>query len=230
MKTCTRAVLTAVPLCALAAAAPGGIELGENLLNNHDAEAGPGGSGFVVPVPGWSVTEGLFTVASYGATGDLLQPGDPGPPDRDNQYFTGGEAETSVAEQRYNLFPFATRIDNSEFSFELSGWLGAAGSEGDSAAISVTFLDSMLDEIDTFSIGTDTRGIASAQGLSFFLTDDFIPVGAREAVVELTFLRTPGTGAYNDGAADNLSFVIIPAPGSAALFGLAGAVAARRRR
>lgn len=230
MKICTHAVLTAVPLCALAAAAPGGIILGENLLNNHDAEAGPGGSGQVVPIPGWSVTEGLFTVAAYGATPETLQLGDPGPADRAANYFTGGGSDTSVAEQRFNLFPLASRIDAGEISFDLSGWLGAASADFDGALLSVTFLDNTLTEIGSASTGTVIRGIANPVGLSFFATDDLIPVGAREAVVELTFLRNTSGNAFNDGSADNVSFVVIPSPGPIALFGFAGVLGFQRRR
>ncbi len=230
MKICTHAVLAAVPLCALAAAAPGGIILGENLLNNHNAEAGPGGSGQVVPIPGWSVTDGLFTVAAYGSTPEALQIADPGPVARGANYFTGGGSDTSVAEQRFNLFPLAGQIDAGQISFELSGWLGAANADLDGALFSVTFLDNTLSEIGSASTGTVIRGIASAVGLSFFTTDDLIPVGAREAVVELTFLRNLDGNAFNDASADNLSFVVLPAPGPIALFGLAGALGFQRRR
>jgi len=231
MKRWTCAVLAAVPLCALAGAAHGGIILGENLLNNHDAEAGPGGSGQVVPVPGWSVTQGLFTVAEYGATPDLLSAGDPGPADRGQNYFTGGSSLVSVAEQRYNLFPLAAQIDNGSIGFELSGWLGSANTDFDSATLRVSFLDSNLDHISGAGIGTIVdRGIAPVSGLSYYEFDGFIPVGAREAVVELSFDRNPGGDTYSDGAADNLSFVIVPSPGPVALLGVASAMGLRRRR
>jgi len=226
----TRAVLAAVAGGALSSAAHGGIMLGENLLTNYDAEAGPGGSGQVVPVPGWSVTSGLFTVAAYGGGPALLDAGDPGPANRADNYFTGGEASTSVAEQRYNLFPLQGAVDAGSLSFELSGWLGSAPGELDGATLSVTFLDAALDEIDTFSIGDAVRGIAPS-GLTYEEMMDVVPFGAREAVVELTFTRSAAAGtSYNDGAADELSFLIIPAPGPTALFGLAGALAVRRRR
>lgn len=230
MKICTRAVLVAVPACALAAAAPGGIILGENLLNNHDAEALPGGSGQVVPMPGWSVTSGLFTVAAYGAAATLLDAADPGPANRGNNYFSGGGSALSVAEQRYNLFPLAGAIDSGQLSFTLSGWLGAIAGENDGASLSVTFLDAALVDIDSFAIGTITRGELPAGGLTMFDTMNLIPLGAREAVVELTFTSSGVGSAFNDGAADELSFVIVPSPGPLALFGLAGLVANRRRR
>ena len=230
MTTVTRAVLAAAAVGALSGAAHGGIMLGQNLLNNHDAEAGPGGSGQVVPVPGWSVTSGLFTVAAYGGNPALLSAAAPGPADRADNYFTGGEASTSVAEQRYNLFPLQGAVDAGSLSFELSGWLGSAPGEFDGARLSVTFLDAALDEIDTFSIDSATRGIAPG-GLTHEEMTDVIPFGAREAVLELTFSRFESAGSsYNDGAADELSFVIVPAPGPTALFGLAGALAVRRRR
>jgi len=229
MTTVTRAVLAAVAGGALSSAASGGIMLGENLLNNHDAEALTGGSGQVVPTPGWSVSEGLFTVAAYGAAPALLDAGDPGPANRGDNYFTGGASEASVAEQRYNLFPLQGAVDAGSLSFELSGWLGSAPGEFDGATLSVTFLDAALDEIDTFSIGDAVRGFAPG-GLTYEEMMDVIPFGAREAVVELTFQQSKGGSAYNDGAADELSFLIVPAPGPTALFGLAGALAVRRRR
>ncbi len=229
MKTCTRAALAAVPFCALVAPAIGGIELGVNLLNNSNAEAGPGGTGQVVPIPGWAATQGFLTVAAYDGTPALLSDADPGPADRGDNYFTGGTADVSVAEQRFNLFPRAAQIDAGLLTFELDGWLGSAAIEDD-ATLSVTFLDNNLDEISTFSIGTLARGEIELSGLTFFETADFIPTGAREAVVEMTFTRASSGSSYNDGSADNVAFRIIPAPGPAALLGVASAVALRRRR
>lgn len=221
------AVLSAVAACAWPANARAGIILGENLLGNPGAELGPGGTGQVVPIPGWSVTQGLLTVAQYGAAPNLLTTSQPGPPSPGDHYFTGGTAEISVAEQRYNLFPFATGIDAGDFSVELSGWLGSAVPDPDFAELSVAFLDAAQGEIARFGIGPAAfRGAQS--GLVFYEDGFAIPAGAREAVVELTLVRI--AGSYNDAAADELSFMIVPSPGPAALFALAGAAAMKRRR
>ena len=225
----SRAVMAAVPVCALAltGTASAGIMLGENLLNNHDAEAGPGGSGQVVPVPGWSVTEGLFTVAAYGSPG-LLQAGDPGPPDRGNNYFMGGSAETSVAEQRYNLFSLAAQIDSGDLAVELSGWLGTTVGQPGDATLSVTFLDAAMMSLGTVTLG-NIRGDGPAGGLFYFETDGVIPVGTREAVVELSLFRG-SSSALNHGSADELSFTIVPGPSGAAVLVLGGLAATGRRR
>jgi len=225
------AVSAAALACAcLAAEARGGIILGENLLNNHGAEAGPGGSGQVVPIPGWSVTEGSFTVAAYGATPALLDVADPGPSDRGQNYFTGGSSGVATAEQRFNLFPLAASIDAGNLTAQLSGWLGSAIGQPDLAGLSVTFLDAGSAEISASTIGPlALRGVAPVGGL-FLYDDEFVvPVGAREAVVELSFVRTDTSG-FNDGAADELSFVLVPAPGPAVLFALGVVAGSRRRR
>lgn len=235
MKTIGRAALAVVPVCALvgAAAAPAhaGIILGENLVSNPGAESGAGGTGQLLPVPAWSVTQGLLTSAAYGAAASLLGPGDPGPVMRGSNYFTGGPSAVSIGEQRTNLFPVSAGIDSGTYGYELSAWLGTTPGEDDLAEIRVTFLDAAMAVLGTASIssGAVVRGDSPAGGLVFMEDSGFIPVGTREAVIEMIFTRVGDTG-FNDGAADEVSFAVVPSPGAALLFGLAGVTAMRRRR
>ena len=84
------AFFLAMPSEALAAA------YGVNLIVNGNAEAGPSSiTGGPVTVPGWT-TSSAFTVVPYGAPGGFPASIDPGPSDRQNQFFSGGNAASST--------------------------------------------------------------------------------------------------------------------------------------
>src|SRR5580698_3336660 len=75
--------------------------LGNNLIVNGNAEAGPAGTvaTLVSSIPGWTQT-GTVNVLPYNLTNYILL-SDPGPPDRTFQYFTaaGNKLTTSTLTQ-----------------------------------------------------------------------------------------------------------------------------------
>lgn len=190
-----------------------GAALGQNLIVNSDAEAGPGSpNGYtVVPVPSW-ITTGNFTAVPYSIGGGFPVYSDPGPVDRGLNFFAGGpDNASSSATQSIDLSPFAGSIDAGTATFALAGYLGGYSSQGDNAQLTVEFRAGNGSAIGSATIGPVTnvdRG--NLTGLLERSTAGPVPAGARTAV--LTLLMTRLAGSYNDGYADNLSFVVTTGP------------------
>lgn len=184
--------------------------LSDNLIRNGDAESGsasPNGRTPVV-IPDWTGTTGGTTVVAYGnTTGGWPEPDDPGPDDRGVQLFTGGNHGVSEMTQTASVSEFAAPIDGGSIGYELSGFLGGFGGQGDRATLTAIFLDGDGDELDRDSIGpVTTADRNSATGLLFRSATGAVPVGTRSIKFVLTQTRSSGTS--NDGYADNLSCVL----------------------
>ncbi|HVY70035.1 MAG TPA: tandem-95 repeat protein [Verrucomicrobiae bacterium] len=183
--------------------------LGANLLANGDAEAGAASPDTVqlVTAPGWR-TQGGFNVLAYGSPIGFPDGASPGPTSRGNNFFAGGPNNTqSAAYQVIALFAAGARIDAGIAHFRLSAFLGGATGEGDNMTVTATFLDVDGTELGTSTIGPvtdpDRGGVTGLLNRSAIGT---IPVGAR--YVEVAMVSTKTFGTYNDGYADNLSFLI----------------------
>ena len=191
-----------------------------NLLQNPGAEAAPSTT---VPIPNWAVTAGNFTVVTYGSANvpDMFSPG---PPDRGSNFFSGGDGGQSSATQSLDLGFGASAFSGGVTPFTLSGYFGGYASQNDNAVLFIHFLDGSNTDLGSVSVGgvtaADRGGVT---GLLFRTTAGVIPVGTTQAIAELSMTRTDGS--YDDGSADNLSFVIagasstVPEPGSLALLG-----------
>jgi hypothetical protein len=184
---------------------------GVNLLVNGNAEQGinsPTGAPLPgpTPVPGWT-TSSSFTVVPYGAAGGFPTAGDPGPPDRSNQFFAGGNALASTATQEIDVSGNAADISAGKVTLDLSGWLGGFGPDPDVARLSVTFLDGGSMPVSSTTIGpvsaTDRQ---NATGL--FLRNKSVTVPLNTAKLRVTLTMTRSSGAFNDGYADSLSVVL----------------------
>jgi hypothetical protein len=186
--------------------------LGENLIFNGDAEYERGYPGYESTpdawVPGW-FDAGYFTVVEYGSPDGYPTSSDPGPEDRGENFFAGGEAnEASEATWTVDLSPLASEIDAGA-TWTLTGWLGGYASQNDRAWVSATFLDASDTTLSDGTIGpvsASDRG--EVTGLLERETSGTVPAGARKAVVTVYTARSDGSG--NDGYADNLSLVISP--------------------
>ena len=185
-----------------------------NLIVNGGAEAGPGGDGnSVIAPPGWT-TSGNFTVVDYVLGGPLGFPGltSPGPLDRGANFFSGGPPNaSSSAWQAIGLTGYAGQIDHGTVAYVLTGWLGGYDGQDDNATLTVTFQD-----VNGVSLGAATLApvLAADRGnVSGFVDrvqEGTIPVGTRSVLVQLVMTRAGGGGVFNDGYADNLSFVVMP--------------------
>ncbi|MBW4595951.1 MAG: PEP-CTERM sorting domain-containing protein [Brasilonema angustatum HA4187-MV1] len=227
--------------------------LGTNLIVNGDAEQGQGDPignavGADIPtIPGWTTT-GSFSVLKYGATGfnftnpsgnvvSVTLPGNnvPGPSDRGaNLFYGGGDRASSSASQLVDISDLASTVDAGQGTFNLSGWLGGYGTDGDRASLNISFLDQSKQSLGTASIFAPTPTQRNnTTGLFLQSANGSVPVGTRQINVLLNAAYV--TGRVNDSYADNLSLVVtkpVPEPltilGSVAALGF-GAIFKRQR-
>jgi hypothetical protein len=199
------------------------ITLGQNAIVNGDAEAGVGSSdGSVVPVPGWTVS-GQFTAVQYGAPGGFPLATDPGPTNRGNNFFAGGpSAALSTGTQLVDVSNISSQINAGLVAFALSGYLGGFDGQNDNAILATQFLNGAT-VLGTSAIGpvTDQQRAGNTE-LLFETASGVIPVSTTS--IEFSLALTRVDGSYDDGYADNLSFVategqspVAPEPGSFAL-------------
>jgi hypothetical protein len=205
--------LTVLSLLCLIHQRADAVSYGVNLIQNGNAEAGsssavgdplPGPT----PVPGWTISS-AFTVINYKPANDnsgFPKTTDPGPPDRLNQFFAGGNgAAVSTATQNIDLSANANDINAENVIFELSGYFGGFSSDNDNARLSATFFNGNT------SLGIVTVGHATAKdrgnatGLILRRGSGIVPVNATRVVITQTMTRLNGNS--NDGYADSLSFI-----------------------
>jgi len=193
------------------------ITLGTNAITNPGAELGPGSAtgNDAEAVPGWTTT-GTFTVVQYGSPGEPVAA--PGPGFGSN-FFAGGMGTSFLpgtpgdtpyidqATQFIDVSNISGLIDASAADYSLSGYFGGYLNQNDNASMFATFLNSSNGVIGTSAtiggFGSTARG-----GQSVLLYDSYtglIPAGTSQ--VEITLVMTKVEGWYNDGYADNLSFI-----------------------
>ncbi len=243
MPTVRRAALLPALLLALVAARPAAAQFGTNLLVNGGAEAGAGSDGYaVLPVPGWTTT-GSFTVVQYATGNGFPGAASPGSAGRGANFFAGGpDRADASATQRLDLAGLGgllPQVAAGGVRYTLAGFLGGFDVQDDAATLTARFLGAGGALVGSAVIGpvfADPR--AGVTGLLARSADGLLPADTR--VVEFTLAMTHREGAYNDGYADDLSFVLAAAPATTvpepATLGLVGAglaaagAAARRRR
>jgi len=184
--------------------------LGQNLVVNGGAEAGPGtpdAGSPPMPPPGWTVTSN-FTAAQYGGSGGLPAPTDPGPPNRGRNFFAGGPSNPlSTAEQKIDVSAAATAIDTGAVKYRLAGYLGGYAGQEDHTVVTAAFRDASGAQMGAATIGpvtaADRHGVT---GLFPRSTSGRVPPRTRWVDVVITATRYEG--AYNDGYSDNISFYL----------------------
>ena len=209
-----KGVLAFAAVIALLIALPGpsvgadtGSLIGQNLVVNGDAEAGPG-----LPqknstnVPGWTTT-GHFTAVNYGHD-DYPSLVSPGATDRGKNLFSGGTSDPiSTASQSIDVTPLAASIDGGQIKYAFSAWIGGFSSQADYAVVAATFYGSTHARVGGVTLGPVTA--ANRQGLTALLrrvADGVLPAGTRSIGVKVTATRFEGSA--NDGYTDNISLVL----------------------
>ncbi len=194
---------------ALAANAAMAQQYGTNLLVNPGAEQGPASpnGSTLVNIPGWDTFGDGFTVVAYGTAGFPTSF-----PGSGRNFFVGGaDSQFSTASQTINLNALAGDIERGGVAFQLSAQLGGAGSQDDSASITLLWLNAAGNSIGTSGLlgplagerGNQTRLLTrSTQGL--------IPPQTKSVVLVLFMARNVGT--FNDASADNISLTLTQPP------------------
>jgi hypothetical protein len=211
--------------------------LSTNLIVNPGAEASVGASNFASTAApsGWTTTS-AFTAVQYaaGGTGDLNAAVSAAVGGATN-YFTGGPSNAgSTASQTINISDLAAQADAGQLDAHLSGLLGGFASQGDDMTVEAVFRDASNGLLGGLAIGPVSN--ADRNNVSTLLSrtsDGIIPLGTRS--IDIVMSATRLAGAYNDGYADNLSFMLtaVPEADTFALvgvgLGLIGFVRAARR-
>lgn len=174
--------------------------LNSNLIVNPGAETVSNGL-----ATGWTVNSTPEVVA-YG-TGGFPTATSPGPSNRGNNFFAGGNDAASDFFQTINISNLASSIDAGKVKYALDGWLGGYDSQDDSAEVFINFQSSSKGFVDQASIGpvlaADRQDVT---GLFERKTSGTVPAGARYVQVQIHMTRS--SGSYNDGYADNLSLTL----------------------
>jgi hypothetical protein len=182
---------------------------GSNLIVNGDAEADAASyaSGNDIDVSSWNPETGEFTIGKYGVDA-FPDPTDPGPTNRGSYLFAGGNTSPSSGSQTVDLSPCATQIDAGNQSFSLSGYFGGYTLQNDNAQLTVTFKDASNNAIGSpVTIGPVLAAERNnTSGLLPRSTSGTVPAGTRS--IDVVLLMTRLSGTYNDGYADNLSFIL----------------------
>ncbi len=178
-----------------------------NLLQNPDAEAGPGGtdSSGMMPPPDW-MTTGDFTVVQYGAAGFPAQAASASI-DGGANFFAGGNSAVSTATQAVDVSGFAGAIDAATEAATLSGDLGGYDSQDDNVVVTATYLSATGSPLASLTIGPVTAADRDDQTtlLQRSATGP-VPAGTRSIQVVMTSTRFEGE--YDDGYGDNVSLIV----------------------
>lgn len=184
---------------------------GMNLIVNGDAESNAAGiTTSNIAIAGWTDT-GAMSVLPYSRQGiaeTYPSAQDPGPGARGSNYFWGGaNAFSSSISQTINVAHIRTLIDLEQVNYDLSGYLGGLGSQGDNMKLTARFLSSESAELGRAEIGpvsnTDRENVT---GLFFRETDGLLPGGTRS--IELTLAASRVSGTEINAFADNLELVL----------------------
>nr|WP_250566239.1 choice-of-anchor C family protein [Adonisia turfae] len=190
----------------------GPTELGINLLVNPDAESSSGSGNFnqVLTPFGWETSGSAFTAVQYSAAvpGQDLDTADGTVVNGDTNYFAGGPSNPlSTATQVIEFDGIEEQIDDGLLTANLSGFFGGWVRQEDNMVVEATFYDENQTILESFEIGSISAADRGGESKLLFQEDSLlVPVGARSAEVEMVATRQQGS--YNDGYADNLSFVL----------------------
>jgi len=187
-----------------------------NIVQNGDAEAGPGAtnSSDHPDVPNWQALPN-FTAVVYGTSSFPSTAQAPNIGGGRN-FFAGGPdsgfGDISGATQTIDISGAAPEIDQGNVQAVLTGDMGGFADQEDSMAVAVTFTDSVG---QTSNNGMALEPVGAEQrsrqtGFVERVACTTLSPGAREAIVAMVATRQ--SGSYNDGYADNIALRLQTSP------------------
>jgi hypothetical protein len=200
------------------------IILNQNSIVNPGAESGSASAdgNDVLSVLGW-ITTGNFTAVQYGASAaPVVAPNLGSGPN----FFAGGpNIGTDDATQILDASNLASAIDAGTLRYALSGYFGGYLFQNDNASLFATFFNGSNTSLGTSAVvgGFNSTSRGDISQLLFDSGQGLFPVGTRSVLITLEMTKTEGF--YNDGYADNLSFVAsaaTPEPSAFVLSGIGG--------
>lgn len=189
----------------------------DNLVRNPGAEEPPPtvdatGQPYEYPAPpGWTISEGQFTVGQYGAAG-FPDAGDASEINGGERFFAGGPAPIpgigqSYASQNIDVSADAAAIDRGGVRAEISAAIGGKDAEDDLGSISVQFQEAGGAQISAITIGPVTP---ADRGLQTRLLPRsaaaVVPAGTR--VIRVLLIAEAGEGEYIDAYFDNVRLTL----------------------
>lgn len=195
------------------------VTLGANLIKNPGAESNVGASSSsqVVAPASWT-HNGNATAVKYGVAGFPTST-TPGPSGRGNNFFAGGPggAESDLF-QTIDVSSVGSSTDAGKISYSLSGWLGGFSSQTDNATVFANFQDGSHSFVSQALIGPVTA--ANRGNVTKLISKSLsgkLPAHTRFVQIQIHFEAS--SGGYNDGYADNLSFVLTQPAGTGKVSG-----------
>lgn len=188
------------------------LQYNRNSIRNGAAENGAGSpTGAYIGTPNWVVTAGQFTAVPYDSPGGFPTAAQ-GLANHSYNFFAGGNAALSQANQTINVSSISTDINAGRVKYTLSADLGGYANQDDSATLTISFLDQFSMQLGSpVTIGpvlAAERG--SVTGFRNKSAGGSVPATTQTIKVEVAMTRGGIGGTYNDGYADNLSLVLSP--------------------
>lgn len=187
---------------------------GKNFILNGDGEGSAGSpTGALVGTPYWTC---CLAVVPYGSAGGFPSATDPGPADRGTNFFAGGNTSLQSISQTRGVQAISAAIDAGNVRLRISSnvnFFGGYLDQDDYAALQLQFLDGTNSPLSSFTLsGPNAAGRGNLTGLYPFNSSSTIVLdpGTRSIKTTIIMTRVSGVGTYNDGYADNLSFVLVP--------------------
>ncbi|CAF1049715.1 unnamed protein product [Adineta steineri] len=173
-----------------------------NWVINGDAETGPCQSGSGVTHPtGWSYS-GTITQMYYGNVVGNQMLTDPGPSNRGNCHFYGGNSASTTMWQTHNMTNSINPllIDSQKIWFDFSAWIGGYLDQDDNAQVSLTFLNQSNQNVGNSTILGPVLAVDRGNKTSLVFRQAIgpVPVGARTFTVKVTMTRASGVSDGGD--------------------------------
>jgi hypothetical protein len=190
---------------------PRKVQFHRNLVFNGDAEYDRGFNEipFDQYISGWNDPgPDQMTSVQYNAPDGWPTSNDPGPPNRGNACFTGGQSPLSNMTQTLDLSPVRNSLLTGNVRFEFEAWIGGYGTQEDYAEVRLEFLSSGGQLLSSALLPRATA--AQRQNRTALLRRSAagsVPASTAQVRFSVNVVRMAGSWA--DGYTDNIQFRLL---------------------